>query len=134
PRTETEEPVVFLTNRELQIPPRTLQSVFTQATEAEPVDHGEDLRSTDRFEVFTSTPSPGDALLLGLNDAAASCIVVLRFDSQVQGVGVDPRYPPLAWEAWTGSSWRACDVDSDGTGGLNRSGDVVLHLPHDHRT
>src|SRR5690606_10351522 len=28
--------------------------------------------------------------------------------------------------------WTRCDVDKDGTGGLNRPGDVVLHLPHAH--
>jgi len=133
PRTELEEPVVFLTSRELQIPPRSLAHVLTQAAGQEPVDRAEQVRSVDRFAVFSGPPAVEDVLLLGLDDAAASCAIDLRFDSEVRGVGVDPRYPPLTWEAWTGSGWQACEVESDGTGGLNRSGDVVLHVPAEHR-
>ncbi|MEE6288288.1 putative baseplate assembly protein [Georgenia sp. MJ173] len=134
PRVDSEDLVAFLTTTELRVPPRSLAHVLTQAADGDAVDHVEDLRSADRFAVFTTPPAPDDVLLLGLDDAAASCVVVLRFDSEVQGVGVDPRYPPVEWEAWTGSAWRPCEVDSDGTGGFNRSGDVVLHVPRDHRT
>lgn len=133
PRTETEEPVVFRTTRDLLVPPRSLSLVLTQGFGGDVVDRGDALRAAERFAVFTPTPALDDVVLLGLDDAAPSCIVVLRFDSEVRGVGVDPRFPPLTWEAWTGTGWRACEVDSDGTGGLNRSGDVVLHVPADHR-
>jgi predicted phage baseplate assembly protein len=71
-------------------------------------------------------------LLLGLNDQAPSCAVGLRFECEVRGVGVDPSNPPLVWEAWDGAGWATCELDSDGTGGLNRPGDVVLHVPHTH--
>ena len=37
------------------------------------------------------------------------------------------------WEAWTGEAWSACDLDSDGTGGLNKPGDVILHVPETHK-
>jgi predicted phage baseplate assembly protein len=47
-------------------------------------------------------------------------------------VGVDPTNPPLAWEAWTGDDWEPCELDSDTTGGLNRDGDVVIHVPRGH--
>jgi len=47
-------------------------------------------------------------------------------------VGVDPDNPPLAWEAWDGGSWTPCEVERDETGGLNRDGDVVLHVPRTH--
>jgi predicted phage baseplate assembly protein len=53
-------------------------------------------------------------------------------DCQVEGVGVDPRQPPLVWEAWTGNRWDFCEVERDGTGGLNRPGDVVVHVPAGH--
>jgi predicted phage baseplate assembly protein len=36
------------------------------------------------------------------------------------------------WEAWDGSGWTACEIDRDGTGGLNRDGDLVLHVPKSH--
>ncbi|MEX1103146.1 MAG: putative baseplate assembly protein, partial [Dehalococcoidia bacterium] len=41
------------------------------------------------------------------------------------------RDPPLAWEAWCGPTlgWQRCTVESDGTGGLNQVGAVVIHLP-----
>ncbi|MEE6296169.1 putative baseplate assembly protein [Georgenia wangjunii] len=131
-RTEQEDAIVFLTSHALTVPPRVLTHVMTQEVDAEPVNRAEPLRAADRFACFGSPPRPGDVLLLGLDDPAPSCVVVLRFDSDVQGVGVDPRYPPIVWEAWTGKEWRACEVDTDGTGGLNRAGDVVLHVPPGH--
>src|SRR5262249_10130529 len=44
---------------------------------------------------------------------------------------VDPTQPPLQWEAWQGgaSRWVPCEVEIDGTGGFNWSGEIVLHLP-----
>ena len=53
-------------------------------------------------------------------------------DYAIEGVGVDPTNPPLAWEAWDGDSWEPCELDSDTTGGLNRDGDVVIHVPRGH--
>ncbi|MDQ3108209.1 MAG: putative baseplate assembly protein, partial [Actinomycetota bacterium] len=52
--------------------------------------------------------------------------------ADIEGVGVDPRYPPLVWEAWNGNGWVECDVERDETGGLNRDGSIVLHLPKEH--
>ena len=49
-----------------------------------------------------------------------------------QGIGVDPLRPPLAWEVWNGEAWIAADVFSDTTGGLNRSGEIVLLVPNEH--
>jgi predicted phage baseplate assembly protein len=60
--------------------------------------------------------------------------VVLRLDARIDGIGVDPDRPPLRFEAWTGDGWTPCVVDRDTTGGLNRPGDVVLHLPPRHTT
>ncbi|WP_273652795.1 putative baseplate assembly protein [Cellulomonas fimi] len=131
-RAEGEEPVVFATTAELRIPPRSLTHVLTQRPGGEPVPHDEQLSFREPFPVFADVPQLDDVLLLGLDDAAPSCVVVLRFDSDVQGVGVDPRHPPIVWEAWDGRAWVSCDVDSDGTGGLNRPGDVVLHVPPTH--
>ena len=49
-----------------------------------------------------------------------------------QGIGVDPQRPPLAWEVFNGEAWIAADVISDSTGGLNRSGEIVLMVPNEH--
>ena len=45
---------------------------------------------------------------------------------------MDPTDPPLIWEAWSGEDWETCELDSDSTGGLNRDGDVVIHVPKSH--
>lgn len=131
-RTEEEEAVVFATTRELMVPPRRLAHVMTQGGGEAAVPRTEALRGDGSFPCFGTPPVPDDVLLLGLNDAAPSCAVALRFECEVRGVGVNPSNPPLVWEAWDGSSWMSCDLDSDGTGGLNRPGDVVIHLPHRH--
>ena len=69
---------------------------------AEPADMTAALSGPQGFPVFSRRPTPGDALLIGLSNAVPSCAVTLRLDCTVAGVGVDPRRPPLVWEAWTG--------------------------------
>ncbi len=105
---------------------------MTQGRGDAAVPRTEALHGDGDFACFGTPPQPGDVLLLGLNDQAHSCAVVLRFECEVRGVGVNPRNPPLVWEAWDGADWASCELDSDGTGGLNRPGDVVLHVPHEH--
>ncbi|CAM5419134.1 hypothetical protein SCALM49S_09885 [Streptomyces californicus] len=82
--------------------------------------------------VLRSRPEPGDALLFGLPTAVPRCIVAVRLDSRVEGVGVDPRQPPLVWEAWDGARWATCAAGVDSTGGLNRPGEVVVFVPAGH--
>ncbi|MPV48632.1 putative baseplate assembly protein [Pseudactinotalea sp. HY160] len=135
PREENEDPVVFATTHDLVVPPRTLTHVLVEQADGDPSSRDANLREGDRFSAFTpAPPRVGDALLVGLDDAAPGCIVSIHIDAQVEGRGVDPRFPPLRWEAWAEGGWRECELDSDGTGGLNRSGEVVLHLPALHET
>ncbi|WP_442811849.1 hypothetical protein [Streptomyces sp. NBC_01803] len=47
-------------------------------------------------------------------------------------MGVDPRRPPLKWEAWDGNTWAACEVEKDDTGGFNKAGEVILHMLREH--
>jgi predicted phage baseplate assembly protein len=132
PRTDIQEPVVFGTTGELQIVPCELRYVATQAVDREPSDETIRLEN-GQLACFSEVPRPGDALLVGLSNLVPSCAVVLRFDCPVRGHGIDPRNPPLAWEAWNGSSWTPCEVERDEAGGFNRSGDVLLHVPASHR-
>jgi predicted phage baseplate assembly protein len=132
PRTDIEEPVIFATTDELQILPCELHRVATQAAGGEPSDESIRLEN-DKLPCFSAVPRPGDALLIGLSNAVPSCAVVLRFDCPVRGYGIDPRHPPLVWEAWNGAGWTACEVERDEAGGFNRSGDVLLHVPASHR-
>ncbi|MDH6137748.1 putative phage baseplate assembly protein [Kitasatospora sp. MAA4] len=131
-RTETEDSVVFSTADDLTVPPCTLTHVLTQPLEGRPVERTEDLLHGRPTPCFTALPQVGDLVLFGLSAAVPSCTVVLRLDSRVAGVGVDPRRPPLSWEAYDGAGWLPCEVGQDSTGGLNRPGDVVLHVPAGH--
>ncbi len=130
-RRGEEEPVVFQTAGELAIVPCSLQTVATDA--GDQVDRTETLLANQDFFAFAEVPEVGNCLYVGLSNPVPSCAVTLRFGCEIEGVGVDPRYPPLAWEAWDGDSWVGCEVDEDETGGLNRDGDVVLHVPTTHR-
>jgi predicted phage baseplate assembly protein len=131
-RTGHDEAVVFTTTEDLEIPPRHLVHVFTQPAEGPAIRRDDELSVEGEFPCFSDQPAYEDILLLGLDDAAPSCAVAFRFTCDVQGVGVDPQRPPLVWEAWDGTAWAACEVDHDDTGGLNRPGDVVLHVPASH--
>ncbi|MGH9244055.1 MAG: putative baseplate assembly protein [Acidimicrobiales bacterium] len=132
-RTETEEPVVFSTVEELTIVPCSLQGVRTQrAGSDERTDHSETLKLAVEFPAFDETPAAGDSLLIALSDPVPRCAVRLDFRCHIDGVGVDPGNPPLAWEAWNGTDWKPCEVSEDTTGGINRDGSVTLHVPPNH--
>ncbi|BBA98922.1 hypothetical protein RVR_5315 [Actinacidiphila reveromycinica] len=131
-RTENEEAVVFATETELTVVPCELEYLVMQHGEKGAVDRSSDLAEGGDLLCFSESPRPGDCMLLGLSAAVPNCAVALTLDSRVDGVGVDPRQPPLVWEAWTADGWAACEVDRDGTGGLNRPGEVVLHVPGGH--
>jgi predicted phage baseplate assembly protein len=131
-RTENDEAVVFGTVAGLPIVPCSLARLATVPASGEPVDRGDQLARGTEIPCFGTPPAPGDALCLGLSDAVPGCVVALRLDCAVEGVGVDPRDPPLVWEAWTGDGWSACEVGTDGTGGFNRAGEVLLHVPATH--
>ncbi len=138
-RTEAEEPVAFQTEHDLRIVPSTLQRLLVSRASAgagesgdapageppagEPpsalVDMTDSLTNRDWLDCFSPQPQPAEALLFGLSDPVPGGTVLLRLECAVAGVGVDPRDPPLAWEAFTGAGWEKCEVERDTTGGLN---------------
>jgi predicted phage baseplate assembly protein len=131
-RTETQDAVTFTTDEDLDLVPSEFLVAAT-VVEGQPARrHAEELERAEGFACFSPQPQPGDALLIGLTEAVPSCAVTLRLGCRIEGVGVDPNDPPLLWEAWDGGTWTPCEVDRDGTGGLNRDGDVVLHAPRTH--
>ncbi|MER8060728.1 MULTISPECIES: putative baseplate assembly protein [unclassified Streptomyces] len=129
---ETEEPVVFATKDELRIVPSELTRLVAAPRGGEQTDRTRELAEGQDVRCFQAAPQPGDALLFGLPTAVPRCIVAVRLDSRVEGVGVDPRQPPLVWEAWDGGRWRLCETGSDTTGGLNRPGEVIVYVPGEH--
>jgi predicted phage baseplate assembly protein len=134
PRTDTQEAIVFSTTEDLPIVTASLERVATRAGAKVVKDHSDELAIRSGFFCFETPPKPGNELLIGLSKAVPSNIVNLSLDCRIEGVGVDPNNPPLAWEAWTGSGWAECELESDTTGGLNRDGSVLLHVPRGHTT
>ena len=131
-RTDTSEAIVFQTTDDLPIVPCSLERLGSMIDGKTFRDHAEALAKGADIYGFHEVPEAGDALYVGLSEAVPSNAVRLRFNAHIEGVGVDPTNPPLVWEAWTGDDWEPCELDSDSTGGLNRDGDVVLHVPKGH--
>jgi predicted phage baseplate assembly protein len=134
-RTESEESIVFSTLADLPIGPTAIGAIRRTT--------GRDVASTDQtpafdagqeFAAFDEPPHLHDALLIGLTEPAPDSAVRIDFLGDSAGVGVNPLHPPLIWEAWAGDRWTGCDVTTDETGGLNRSGRIVIHVPGGHET
>jgi len=133
-RTETQEAISFSTDRDLSIEVATLRELLVTRDGGNnyfdvrtAVGRGQDVA------IFTEPPQPGNALLIGHQELLAGQTLALRFTCRLEGVGVDPRDPPLAWEAYSedDQAWLPVEVESDTTGGLNRDGTVVLHVPYE---
>ncbi|MFE6667226.1 putative baseplate assembly protein [Streptomyces sp. NPDC057697] len=131
-RGESEEAVVFSTSDDLSIVPSSLVRLVTAPVSGDQTDRTAPLGAGKDIPCFQPRPEPGDALLFGLPTAVPRCIVAVRLDSRVEGVGVDPRQPPLVWEAWDGARWVTCQTGTDSTGGLNRPGEVIVFVPAGH--
>jgi predicted phage baseplate assembly protein len=131
-RTPTEPAVAFATTGNLDIVPATSQVVATMQAGQGLVDRTPGMGLGGAFPAFADQPQVDDALYIGLDRPAPANILLLQFVCNVGGHGIDPLHPPLRWEAWTPEGWVACDLERDGTLGLNVSGAVELHLPAGH--
>ncbi|WP_026425193.1 putative baseplate assembly protein [Actinokineospora inagensis] len=131
-RVEGVEPVVFTLERTLEIRPCAWARLATSSGDRPPVDRTDDVVDGREPALFGTPPEPDDTVYFGLSDAVPGGLVLLRMECQVAGVGIDPKDPPLAWEAWDGDKWASCAVAHDTTGGFNTAGDVELHLPPTH--
>jgi predicted phage baseplate assembly protein len=128
-RVGREEPVIFETLDELTISSSELARVVSVGIdENSRVDRSERM-GLEEFDAFGAIPLPGESLLIGMSEPTPSNVVALRFRCYIEGVGVDPEHPPLAWEAYDGGKWLPCEIERDETGGLNQPGDIVLHVP-----
>jgi predicted phage baseplate assembly protein len=133
----TESPILFTTTRELVIVQPDLVTAHTSGADDD--DRATDVWDALRYEgenvaIFTSTPTPkpGDTFYLGFEGSLAGNVLRLDIGATIEGIGVDPRRPPLVWEVWAGEAWVACKVHEDTTGGLNRDGTIVLLVPLAH--
>ena len=137
-RTETSPAIIFTTEEDLTIRPPTISGAFTnsRASEsgAEWIQH--DLRQLglpgQRIAIFPPQPAPGDAFYLSLDrDVGHHVLAVIVSCELAGGAGIDPENPPFEWQVWQGlqGHWAPCVIEHDGTGGFNRSGEVILRAP-----
>ena len=125
--------VLFATAEDLVIAPPELMAAKTGIAGNEQllVDAWDDLRFDDtEVTCFGSQPvAPDDSIYLGFSSSLAGSIIRLSITASIEGIGVDPRDPPIVWEAWSGETWLQMPVHSDTTGGLNREGQILLRVP-----
>ncbi|HXJ65900.1 MAG TPA: putative baseplate assembly protein [Actinomycetota bacterium] len=131
-RTEQEESIVFMTDADLRIVPPALGSCVTSQQGGQYEDHWDELRIPGETVTCFRSVQPDDAVYFGFEEGLADNILRLELQARVEGVGVDPKRPPWAWEAWNGEEWAPARVYRDGTGGLNADGDIVLIMPGGH--
>jgi predicted phage baseplate assembly protein len=126
------ESVVFRTMTDLDIVSCRLVAAGSAPAAGGFTDLTDVLAAGREVALFSGRPQPGDAFYVGLSAAAPSCVVAVRVFGQVQGYGINPDRPPRVWQAWDGRAWVDCEIERDETGGFNRAGVVVLHLPATH--
>lgn len=132
-RTEVEDSINFTTTHDLPIIPCEVAHVGSVlASEGVMRDHDAAHAGGQRYFCFDQVPAAGDSFYIGLSEAVPRCAVTLRIECDIEGIGVDPTDPPLIWEAFAGGEWRRCEVERDSTGGINRTGDVTIHVPVGH--
>ncbi len=131
-RTETQEAITFTTNRDLTIIIPALAYALTTPDDDTFDDVMPALKNPDLMvSIFQVAPEENNALYLGYPEDLGAHTLALTVESSLEGIGVDPRNPPLAWEFWDGEheKWSALRLESDTTGGLNANGQVILHIP-----
>lgn len=137
-RTEATQAIIFTTERDFTIRPPVLAGAFTRdidsGADEQWAEH--DLSQIDLPDhsicVFSDDPAPGDAFYLAFKPDLSHHILALLMEcDRAKGAGIDPHDPPIQWEVWQGGAarWVKCEVEKDGTGGFNWSGEVLLHVP-----
>lgn len=140
-RTETEDAIVFTTDRDMTIKVPELNYLMSSYIEEETEERryaGQNvsgvLAGYDNIPVFASDPPrTDDALYFGFDEDLSNHILGIEFEvDQAEGSGIDPRRPPYFWEVLSlqeETRWERIDVDFDDTLGLNKSGLIRVHVP-----
>ena len=131
-RTETREAIHFTTDEDLTIVPPTLSHALKTADNGTFEDCMAALNNPDfHVAVFGEVPEENDAFYLGFDEELAALTLGLMVKCKSEGIGIDPRDPPLVWEFWDADyeRWSPLGVELDSTGGLNTDGQLILHVP-----
>jgi predicted phage baseplate assembly protein len=157
-RTETEEAIVFTSDRPLVIDKPHISYLLTAQTAEDKPQMLRDrltnfwtMRSDGEWSgrelaTFDEQPQPGNSFYIVI-DASSQCeanVIALKLKGEAATTtGINPEAPPIKWEAWNGYRWEAVllrpsDDSTKGfsfseigaTGGNPLQGaDLVLHLP-----
>jgi predicted phage baseplate assembly protein len=131
-RTETQDAITFSTTEDVTILLPTLIHAMTFHDNSTYFDVTDEVKNPYReTTIFLETPQENNALYLGYNEDLSAHTLALTIQSSVEGIGVDPSNPPWAWEYWDGeqAKWLSLRLESDTTGGLNTSGQMIIHIP-----
>ena len=124
-------PTTFSTTEDLTIASVSVAELLTKRVDGgfESVEEAQNRRV--EFAVFSPEPKVGDCLYIGLSQPAPQNFVRLTFgqDDEVEGIGIDPLNPPIAFSAWDGSDWVRCPVITDESAGLNKEGPTDIFVP-----
>ncbi|HXH20670.1 MAG TPA: putative baseplate assembly protein [Dehalococcoidia bacterium] len=147
-RTEFQEAIIFSTVEPLVIAPVTLKGLRAWREGQGFEDYLPYVTSgLVQAPIFNDEPVEGDALYIGYEKDLRGASLVIGLDCQeLEGVHVDPRDPPLAWEYYSSArrAWAPLRLlDQSGTGrlrepgaidptlGLNHPGEIYVHVPTD---
>ncbi len=124
--------IVFMTNERMVLRPPELAACLTQPA------HGAYTNQWDRLQFADTTikcfdPLETDAAMyLGFAQPLSRHVIRLRIAAETLGRGIKPDEPPVSWHIYTRDGWAPARLISDGTGGLNRTGEIELALPAGH--
>ncbi|MEO1592053.1 MAG: putative baseplate assembly protein, partial [Cyanobacteria bacterium J06632_22] len=151
-RTETEDAIIFSTDRPLTIGLPHIHHLLTAETAEQSPAVLLDRLSTrwtrqadgrwsgGEQHIFNPTPQPGNSFYVVLDpeQQLMGNVIALAFEGETATpTGIRPEAPPRRWEAWNGQTWvpvllRESDDETRGFSfydtGVKR-GEVTLHLP-----
>ncbi|MGA9380318.1 MAG: putative baseplate assembly protein, partial [Phormidium sp.] len=158
-RTETEEAVVFSTERPLVIGKPSIRHFLT-AERAE--EHPSSLRDrfvgswtlnpSDEWEgreisLFNEQPQPGNCFYVvfdGEQPLEGNAIAINFRGEAATSTGINPEHPPRHWEAWNGNIWESvllketddrtqgfsfAQLTREGGDPISTGADILLHIP-----
>ena len=156
-RTETQEAIIFTTDRDLVIAQPTIKHILS-APDADDTPRSRSDRTeqwlrqhdglavTHEFELFPQKPQSGNSFYLVIepNTSLSGNVLAIAFTgASGTPTGINPKHPPRSWSAWDGESWievllQEADDTTNGfsfdentadNDSFEQSGDVILHLP-----
>lgn len=162
-RTDTEEAIIFSTERDLLIAqPEIIHFLTAQTLEETPSILRDGFGSRwskesngewqgEETSLFNEQPEIGNCFYLVLNPEASLTgnILAITFKgASATPTGINPDNPPRSWSAWNGEKWISILIkeDNDYTGGFSFNnedgqntdtlpiGEVIVHLPTNFTT